>query len=373
MKILQIIYESLNSPFGFGGAGIRAYEIYKRLKERHDITLLCMKYPNAKDKEIEGLRHIFLGTESKNLSKTVLAYTYQTSRFVKQYGNEFDIVIENFLPSMPFFSKYMTKTPVILQVQGILERHSLRKFSPIHALPMFVVEGFYPSLYRDFIFVSDVTKQKVLSRHRVKVNMSKVIANGIHKEYLDTVPIEKDYILFFSRLDTYTKGLDLLIKAFQIVNKTFPELRLVLAGYEFNKFSEIISELPDSLKKQVKYVGFVTGQEKLQLLSEAIFCILPSRHESFPVSIIEAFACQKPLVVSNIPELEFVKREGLGLDFELESVEDLAWSIISLLTDEQKRKSMGKIARDYAKRFLWDEIALEFENALNEVACRKTK
>jgi hypothetical protein len=38
MKILQLIYESFNSPFGFGGAGGRAYEIYKRLTERHDIT-----------------------------------------------------------------------------------------------------------------------------------------------------------------------------------------------------------------------------------------------------------------------------------------------------------------------------------------------
>ena len=33
MKILQIIYESFGSPFGFGGAGVRAYEIYKRLKD----------------------------------------------------------------------------------------------------------------------------------------------------------------------------------------------------------------------------------------------------------------------------------------------------------------------------------------------------
>jgi hypothetical protein len=64
MKILQLTYESLGSPFGFGGAGVRAYKIYKRLKDRHDITLLCLKYPGVTDCEIEGLRHIFVGTES---------------------------------------------------------------------------------------------------------------------------------------------------------------------------------------------------------------------------------------------------------------------------------------------------------------------
>ena len=70
MKILQIIYESFGNPFGFGGAGVRAYEIYKRIKDRHDVTLLCMRYPGARDGEIQGLKHVFVGVETKNLTKT---------------------------------------------------------------------------------------------------------------------------------------------------------------------------------------------------------------------------------------------------------------------------------------------------------------
>ena len=147
MKILQLIYESFGNPFGFGGAGVRAYEIYKRLKDRHDITLLCMKYPRARDGEIEGLRHIFVGTESKSLIKSVLAYTVMASNYVRKYGRNYDVIVENFLPSTPFFSRFLTETPVILQVQGVMEKHSLRKFSPFYAMPMYVVEKFYPSLY----------------------------------------------------------------------------------------------------------------------------------------------------------------------------------------------------------------------------------
>ncbi len=86
MKILQLIYESLGNPFGFGGAGVRAYEIYKRLKDRHDITLLCMKYHGARDGEIEGLKHIFIGTESKSLAKSVFSYTVKAANFVRRYG-----------------------------------------------------------------------------------------------------------------------------------------------------------------------------------------------------------------------------------------------------------------------------------------------
>ncbi len=63
MKILQLVYESPGNPFGFGGAGVRAQEIYRRLSQRHEITLLYMKYPGAGDKQEGNLKHIYLGIE----------------------------------------------------------------------------------------------------------------------------------------------------------------------------------------------------------------------------------------------------------------------------------------------------------------------
>ncbi len=84
MKILHLLYESKGDYFGIGGVGIRAYEIYRHLRDRHDITLLCKKYLGAKDGEINGLRHVFVGTESKSLMKTLLSYAYQSTVFVKK-------------------------------------------------------------------------------------------------------------------------------------------------------------------------------------------------------------------------------------------------------------------------------------------------
>ena len=118
MKILHLPYESKGDYFGIGGVGIRAYEIYKYLKDKHDITLLCKKYPGAQNKEIEGLRHIFVGTESKSLTKTLLSYAYHAAMFVKKHADEFDIIIEEFSPAIPTFLHAFTKKPVILQIQG---------------------------------------------------------------------------------------------------------------------------------------------------------------------------------------------------------------------------------------------------------------
>ncbi len=364
MKILQLIYESFGSPFGFGGAGVRAYEIYKRLKNRHDITLLCMKYPGAKSGEIKGLKHIFEGTESTGLTKSVLAYTFQASRFVRRYGDGFDVIVENFLPSTPFFSRFLTKTPTILQIQGIMEMHSLRKFSPFYSLPMYAVEKFYPGLYDRFIFVSDITKEKIMARGKRKIKLCPVIPNGIDEALLRITPKDDNYILFLSRIDIYTKGLDVLVKAFGRINAEHPSLRLILAGYEFDKFDMLVSGLPSSLKNKIEYAGFVTGAEKLRLLLGAKLFVLPSRHESSPISILEAAACGKPVIVSDIPELRYVREAGFGLSFSSGSIEELTEQVELLLEDGKRRESIGRLGREYAGRFLWDHIAVQFEDAL---------
>lgn len=364
MKILQLIYESFGSPFGFGGAGVRAYEIYKRLKDTHDITLLCMKYPSAEDREIEGLRHIFVGAENRSLTKSVLAYIVGAAAFVRRYGNDFDVIVENFLPTTPFFSKYFTRTPVILQVQGIMEKHSFRKFSPFYYVPIYLVERFYPDLYDAFIFVSDVTREKVMVRRRRKATVCHVIPNGIDGELLKSRSEDADYILFLSRIDIYTKGLDLLVKAFESISSEYPNLRLILAGYEFDSARRLISGRPSFLSERIEYAGFVSGAEKNRLLSRARIFVLPSRHESSPISILEAAACGKPVIVSDIPELAFVSLEGFGLSFHSDSANDLSEKMRLLLADSGKREALGKRGREFAARFLWDDIAVKFEEVL---------
>lgn len=368
MKILQLIYESLGSPFGFGGAGVRAYEIYRRLKGRHDITLVCMKYPGARDGEIEGLRHIFLGTESRSLTKSVFAYTAQTANFVRKHGAEFDVIIENFLPSTPFFSRFLTKTPVILQVQGIMELHSLKKFNLFYSVPMYIVEKFYPFLFSRLIFVSEVTREKIIGKACKDVRQCSVIPNGVDNRFLMAEPADGNYILFFSRIDIYTKGLDILLKAFEKISPAFPELRLVLAGYEFDKVDKLVSGCSPDLRKKIEYAGFVSGDEKVRLLSGARLFVLPSRHESQPISILEAAACGKPVVVSNIPELSFVETEHIGLTFKSGIYENLAGKITELLNDGKLREKLGRNARQYAGGFHWDRLTPVFEDFLKEAA-----
>jgi hypothetical protein len=82
VRILHLLYESEGDFFGIGGVGVRAYEMYGRLKKRHEVTLLCKRYPGAQDGVIKGIRHAYVGTESRSLVVTLLSYAYGCNRFV---------------------------------------------------------------------------------------------------------------------------------------------------------------------------------------------------------------------------------------------------------------------------------------------------
>jgi glycosyltransferase involved in cell wall biosynthesis len=172
------------------------------------------------------------------------------------------------------------------------------------------------------------------------------------------------YILFFSRIDTYTKGLDLLIKAFMEINRNWPDIQLILAGYEFDKAETLISRVPLEVRQRISYAGFVTGDKKTRLIAGAKFIVLPSRHESAPISILEAAACGKALVVSDIPELRFVEEQGFGISFQSGSADGLCEKMKMLLNDTELRERLGSKGRKYAGNYTWDRIAKQFEDAL---------
>jgi glycosyltransferase involved in cell wall biosynthesis len=92
--------------------------------------------------------------------------------------------------------------------------------------------------------------------------------------------------------------------------------------------------------------------------------IIPSRYEGQPLIIVEAAACAKPVIVSDIPELKYAVDAGFGLSFRTGDEKDLAKKINFLLGNPSLRREMGIKAREFAREFTWDRIAEEYEKYL---------
>lgn len=365
MRILHLLYESKHDVFGIGGVGIRAYNIYKHLRDRHDITLLCKRYPGAEDSEITGLKHIFVGTESRSLTKTLLSFAFNARRYVMENGSKYDVIIEEFSPAIPTFLNQYNKRPVVLQIQGYTGVKYFAKYNPLYSTVLYLSEYFRPGYYRNVILVSEKTKRRLSLRNAQNIW---VISNGISEDYFFAERKESNYFLYLGRIDIHHKGLDILLKAFRYFAEEDGKTRLVIAGHgrDIEKLEQIISGIPDSIRQRIELKGWVDGDLKISLLSGAIAVIMPSRYETQGIVALESMASGSPLIASDIPELSYISDSGAGTLFKAGDAKELYKSLCNIVK-YSNRNEMGSAGRKWVKNLTWENIANRFEDVLKEV------
>jgi len=353
MKILHLIYDHINNPWVGGGGAVRAFQINKRLSGKgHKITIISGKYPNAKDyKENDNLYFKFLGN-GKNYFISVFSYAYESMKYLKKYAKEYDIVIEDFAPWNPVFSKsFHNKT--ILQLHH-KEGINIFKRYFIFGFPFMLIENFYPKLYKNIITVSEISKNKF------GVDAF-ILPNGIDENLIFKENKTGEYIAYIGRIDLYNKGLDLLIDAFSDIN--IP-LYIAGKGKDEKKLLEMIDK--KGLKNKIKFVGFLTEKEKIDFIKNSRFIIMPSRFEGQGIVALEAAALGKPMVVSDIPELNYVVKSGFGISFKSENINDLKEKLLFMWKNDYLIQEMTKKGKEFAKEYTWDKITENYEKYLLE-------
>lgn len=351
-NMVHFIYDHINNPWVGGGGAVRCYELNKRLAEKgHNITIISGKYPNAKDYSEGNLSFKFLGTD-KSYKLSVFSYAFESIRYLKNHAKEYDIIVEDFAPWNPVFS-FLFHKKTVLQLHQREGLQILKRYG-FFGLPFYLIEKFYPRIYKNIICVSEIS----LNKFKLK---GKVIPNGIDEKIIEKDINIGNYIGFIGRIDIFHKGLDLLLEAFKDIK--FP-LKIAGKGKDEIKLKNLITE--KGLNNNVEILGFLTGQEKVNFIRNAKFIVMPSRFEAQGIVALEAATIGKPLIVSDIPELSYVVENGFGLSFKREDPEDLKDKIITLWKNEEMILQMGKNAVEYAKNLTWDKLSTEYEKFLIE-------
>ena len=100
-------------------------------------------------------------------------------------------------------------------------------------------------------------------------------------------------------------------------------------------------------------------------------CVVPSFSEAFSIVALEAMACGKSVVASDVGGLHYLVENGkTGLLFKCGNVEELSEKVIILLQNKELREKMGIAGRKKAREFSWDKIA-EKTNEVYEVLLLK--
>ncbi|HTN05527.1 glycosyltransferase family 4 protein [Agriterribacter sp.] len=185
--------------------------------------------------------------------------------------------------------------------------------------------------------------------------------------------LEKDNMVmgFLGRLSK-DKGIDMLFEVFNVLEKAYPSLRLVIAGpiVEENPFSEhLLHQLYHGNK--VMYLGKL--YDVIPFYSITDILVLPSLREGFPNVLIEAAAMEVPVVASDIPGCKDAVQPGInGELFEKGNVAALTTLLEKLITNGELRVQYGrngrKFARDhFSNETIWTGQLQLYKSMLNAV------
>ena len=176
------------------------------------------------------------------------------------------------------------------------------------------------------------------------------------------------------------KGVVTLIEAMQIVWRSVPEARLLLAGREFPAGSPqhrtveaaLGSLAPAERGRVVRLVGFA-AQDKASIFDAMDVFAMPSTAESFGIAYLEAWFCERPVIGARIGAIECVVEHGNdGLLVGPGDAKDTAEAILALVRDPERRRRYGAAGRAKVEaRYTWDRQTDVMERLYADLAQRR--
>jgi glycosyltransferase involved in cell wall biosynthesis len=123
----------------------------------------------------------------------------------------------------------------------------------------------------------------------------------------------------------------------------------------------------EGTEEGVEFLGFVTGERKMELLRRAWAVLYPSPKEGWGLTNIEAAACGTPAIASDSPGLRESVASGRS-GFLVVHEDPAAWAarLRELTERPELRERLGQGAIEHAGRFSWDRAADETEAWLED-------
>lgn len=168
--------------------------------------------------------------------------------------------------------------------------------------------------------------------------------------------ITKPYIITVGRIDM-RKNLLTLARAWQQFARSFPQYSLVHAGpmgYDGQRIIDTVAMM--SSCAAVRFLGWISEDDKIALIRQASAFAFPSLYEGFGMPLLEAQACGIPCIASNTSSLpEVGGRAALYVDPH--SSEEFSDALIRIITDEGLRNQLCRDGLENVKRYTWQRCA----------------
>jgi glycosyltransferase involved in cell wall biosynthesis len=294
-------------------------------------------------------------------------FSWPLNRWLARHTGDYDLVHVHALFSYPSVRAACWAerrgVPCIVRPLGVLNRWGMERRRPwLKRLSFRLIERRLLTRASRIHYTSDDERREAM-RLGVPGDRAVVLPMGIDLTPFTTPSgsrwlreraphlADRTIVLFLSRLDP-KKGLDLLLRAFARVGTGAPRMALLIAGAGEPRFEAAMRREAAELgiERDVFWVGFLHGEDKVAALGAADIFVLPSHSENFGIVVVEAMAAGVPVVISDRVGIHReVEAAGAGVVVRCE-VAVIADAIRQLGDDATARKTAGERGRRLAEQ-----------------------
>jgi len=362
MRILHLDPDDVDNPLS-GGGPVRTLEICQRLSLRHQITVLTPTFPGSTPERWRGaVRYLRLGRKiGDHGSSHHITFWLSLPAAIRRF--DYDLLVEDMMPpcSVTLTPLVKKNKPLIASVQWFHAGLWRDQFK----LPFDWLQDHGVRMYKNFIVLTESMRQRIDRLHpRARIE---VIPNAVDQRLYGLTPEYGDFIFYLGALDVGIKGLDLLLLAYAQVPEE-ERLPLIMAGHgdAWPAIEAIIGQ--HGLAPWVQHIGKVGHEERNDLLRRCRFVCMPSRHETFGMTLLEGCAAGKPVAFFDAPPMNEIAPPDCprAVAFESNSYAELLRHLLGMSSLELAE--LGGHCRSWALRFTWEEIAAKQERFYRDVA-----
>ena len=363
LRVLHAIYDDAYNPWVGGGGAARVHELYSRLMEDVEATVVTGNYPGAVNGQLDGVSYRRVGARQP-YPMSRLTYGVAATRLL--HSEPYDVAAFDFSAYTPILVP--SRRPVGIVVHHLTAPTARERWGRVGGLTVSAAERVMLRRGRRFSATSGATLEAL--RLLFPDKPIDLVTAGVPDDLFELERWPSGYALYLGRLDVFHKGLDILLDATALLAAQGTPIRLRIAGRggDLAEIAKKIGEL--GLRDRVSLLGPVTVAERRTLLAEASVFVMPSRFEGFGIAAAEAMAAGVPVIASDVPALrEVVAPPAGGVVVPPRNARALAGAIHDLLGNPDQLATISATARASAERFRWQHVAdghLQFLKAIAE-------
>jgi len=356
VKILLVNWNDRENPQA-GGAEIHLHALFGRIASwEHEVHLIASGWPGCLPRAVvDGIQVTRIGGRQ--------SFALLARRAVRRAlrAQRFDVVIED-INKLPLFLPMLTSLPFVAIVPHLFGTTAFAEASPPMAAVVWAAELPIPWVYRHAAFhaISESTRDDLV-RRGVAADRVVVIHPGVDSKAYQPDPATPraphPTFLYLGRLKRY-KGVEFAIRAVAVARKIRPDIMLDICGQGDDRLRLERLAAEHRVNDAVRFLGYVSEEEKRRLLRRAWAVVFPSPKEGWGITNVEAAACGTPSLSSDSPGLRESVQDGVtGYLVPHGDVLKLGARMAALAAGPSLVERLGHAARTFAEGLSWESAA----------------